>query len=64
MIDHFLIGVVLLIIGAALLYIGVPNKAGQSPRFLRFEASLVLYPPLIMVCIALGAAQIASAIFK
>ena len=30
MIDHFLIGIVMLIIGATLLYIGSPNKAGQK----------------------------------
>jgi hypothetical protein len=64
MIDHFLIGVVLLIIGAALLYIGVPNKAGQHPRFLRFDASVVLYPPLIMIFGAMGVVEIVSAIFR
>jgi hypothetical protein len=48
----------LLLIGAAVLALIL------GPRFLQFDASIVLYPPLIMVCIALGAAQIASAIFK
>lgn len=53
------IGVTLLGIGAVLLFIGMP-KHGVSPRFLRFEAALILYTPLILVFLALGAAEIIS----
>jgi hypothetical protein len=45
-----------------LLFIGLLDKSGQSPRFLRFEASLVLYPPLIMVFFALGAIELVMAL--
>ena len=38
--SDILIGVVMLIIGGALIFIGLPNKAGVSPRFLRSDASL------------------------
>lgn len=55
-------GVVLIAIGAVLLFIGLPDRSGQSPRFFRFEASLVLYPPLIMVFFALGAMQLVMAL--
>jgi hypothetical protein len=41
--NDILIGVVMLIIGGALTFFGLPNKAGVSPRFLQFDASLVLY---------------------
>jgi hypothetical protein len=56
--QDFLIGVASLAIAVALLFIGLPNKQGVSPRFLRFEASMVLYPPLVMVFFATGAAEL------
>ena len=52
--SDILIGGVMLIIGGALIFIGLPNKAGVSPRFLQFDASLVLYPPLVLLFIAGG----------
>ena len=47
--NNLVLGVVLVLLAAGLLYIGTPNKAGQHPRFLQFEASLVLFPPLILI---------------
>ena len=47
--SDILIGIVMLVIGGGLMFIGLPNRAGVSPRFLRFESSLVLYPPLVLV---------------
>ena len=56
--NDILIGVVMLIIAGALIFIGLPNKAGVSPRFLQFDASLVLYPPLVLLFIAGGFAEL------
>ena len=56
--SDILIGVVMLIIGGALIFFGLPNKAGVSPRFLQFDASLVLYPPLVLLFIAGGFAEL------
>lgn len=53
-----IIGVIMLAVSAALIYFGLPDKLGESPRFLRFGAASVLYPPLILVFIALGTAQV------
>jgi hypothetical protein len=50
------IGLVLFVVGVLLVIIGMP-KHGQHPRFLRFEASLVIYPAVIMVCLAFGVAM-------
>ena len=50
------IGLVLFVIGVLLVFIGIP-KHGESPRFLRFEASLVLYPAVIMVFLAFAVAM-------
>jgi hypothetical protein len=56
--NDILIGVALLMIAGGLIFIGLPNKAGVSPRFLRFDASVVLYPPLILVFVAGGFAEL------
>ena len=50
------IGLVLFVVGVLLIIIGMP-KHGESPRFLRFEASLVVYPAVIMVFLAFGVAM-------
>jgi hypothetical protein len=39
-----------------LVIIGI-SKHGQHPRFLRFEASIVIYPAVIMVFLAVGVAM-------
>jgi hypothetical protein len=53
-------GFVMLAVAATLIVIGRPNKAGEHPKFLRFGAALVLYPPFILVFIALGVAAVLS----
>ncbi|MFZ0624135.1 MAG: hypothetical protein WAM76_19315 [Pseudolabrys sp.] len=56
--NDILIGVVLLAIAGGLIFIGLPNKAGVSPRFLRFEAAVVLFPPLVLTFFAGGFAEL------
>lgn len=51
-------GFLMLALAAFLIFIGRPDRAGEHPKFLRFEAALVLYPPLILGFIALGAAAV------
>jgi hypothetical protein len=53
-------GLVMLTVAVILIVIGRPNKAGEHPKFLRFGAALVLYPPFILVFIALGLAAVIS----
>jgi hypothetical protein len=54
------IGIALVAIALLLIFVARPDKAGRHPRFLRFDASLVLYPPVIMVFGVMGAAEIIS----
>jgi hypothetical protein len=56
----FTVGLAILLCAAALIYLGRPDGEGNSPRFLRFGAALVLYPPVILVVIAFGAAEVIS----
>jgi ABC-type transport system involved in multi-copper enzyme maturation permease subunit len=53
-----IVGIVLIAIAVFLIYIGRPNKSGQHLRFLRFDAMVVLYPPVILVFAVLGGAEI------
>ena len=64
MTEELVIGVVLLATAAGLMFVGLPNKAGASPRFLRFEAAIVLYPPVVMVFFAGGIAEIVTALLR
>ena len=53
MLGEFAIGAALLVAAVVLFFIGIPRH-GESPRFLRFDASLVLYPAVIMTFLAFG----------
>ena len=55
---NFAIGAVLLLSAVVLIYLGRPDKEGNSPGFLQFGAALVLYPPAILVVLAFGAAEV------
>ena len=59
-----LIGIVLLAIAVGLIFIGLPNKAGVSPRFLQFEVSLVLFPPVVLVFLAGGFAELIAGFLR
>ena len=52
----------MLVIAFALLWVARPNKAGVHPRFLQFNAALVLYPPIILAFFAMGVAAVISSI--
>lgn len=49
-------------VAGVLLFIGLPDRCGASPRFLRFDAAPILYPPVILVFLAMGAANLISAV--
>lgn len=53
-------GIATLAVALLLIWLGRPDKTGIHRRFLRFNAALVLYPPLILSCFAFGVAAIIS----
>ena len=55
------LGIVMCAVGVLLVFIGMP-KHGVTPRFLRFDAAMVLYPPLVLTFLAFGAALIFRAL--
>ena len=57
-------GTAMLIAAFLLIWAGSPDKSGAHPRFLRFDAAMVLYPPIILACFAMGTAAVISSIWK
>lgn len=55
---NFSIGLVLVCVAAGLIFVGMPDKNHVSPRFLRFGAALVLYPPVVLVVLSFGIAEV------
>jgi hypothetical protein len=53
-------GTAMLVTALVVILVGRPNKDGVHPRFLRFDAALVLYPPIILALIAMGLAAVLS----
>ena len=62
MVGEFAIGAVFVVVAVVLVLIGIP-KHGQNPRFLRFDASLVLFPPVVMTFLAVGVALMLRAYY-
>jgi hypothetical protein len=59
-IQDLLIGIVALAIAAGLLVIALPNRYGESPRFLQFYAAPMVYPAVVLVFLGLGFAELIS----
>ncbi|HZT26170.1 MAG TPA: hypothetical protein VFA57_10745 [Pseudolabrys sp.] len=55
-------GVACLAIGVVLIVLGWP-RGGVNPRFLQFRAAVVVYPPIVLVFLTAGAAQLLTALF-
>ena len=62
--SDILVGAALIAVAVVLLWIGMPDKNGITPRFLRFEIAPLIYPPLILAIFAIGAANLVSAIIR
>jgi hypothetical protein len=56
--QDLLIGIAALAIATGLLVIGLPNRRGESPRFLQFHAAPMLYPAVILIFLAIGIAEL------
>jgi hypothetical protein len=62
MVGEFAIGAAFVVVAVVLVFIGIP-KHGEIPRFLRFDASIVLFPPVIMTFLAFGVALMLRAYY-
>jgi hypothetical protein len=55
---NFSIGLILVGVAVGLIFVGMPDKNNVNPRYLRFGAALVLYPPLVLVVLSFGIAEV------
>jgi hypothetical protein len=55
-------GIAMLAVAVVMIWAGRPDKTGVHPRFLRFDAALVLYPPIILAFFAMGVAALLSSV--
>ena len=53
-------GLAMLAFAGFLIFIGCPGKDAVHRKYRRFNAALVLYPPIILVFMAVGIAAIVS----
>jgi hypothetical protein len=58
--QHLLIGLVSLAAAFVLFFVGLPNRQGESPRFLQFRTAPMLYPAAVPVFLAIGLAELIS----
>jgi hypothetical protein len=61
--SELVIGIGMLVLGFALVWFGMPNKIGQSPRFLHSVFMQMIYPALALIFIAIGVAELLVAWF-
>jgi hypothetical protein len=49
-----------LAVAFGLLFVGLPNRRGESPRFLQFKAAPMIYPAAVLSFFSLGFAGLIS----
>jgi hypothetical protein len=62
--ESILAGAVLLAIAGALIFVALPDKNHESPRFLRFHSAMVVYPPFVLVFLVSGATALVMGILN
>ena len=62
MMTDLVIGLTLFAVGVVLFVIGLPKKGGR-PQFMEKHAAPMLYPPLVLIFLVSGLAEIISALF-
>ena len=58
--DHLLIGLFAIATGFGLLMLGLPNRRGESPRFLRRSSLSILYAPVVLVFLVVGIVELVA----
>jgi hypothetical protein len=52
------IGIAAIIVAAAMVWFGMPNRAGESPPFLRNSLLQMLYPAIVVAVVAFAIAEL------
>jgi multisubunit Na+/H+ antiporter MnhC subunit len=62
MMPDLIIGLTLLAVGVILFVVGLPKKSGRPP-FMESHSAPMLYPPLVLIFLVSGLAEIITALF-
>ena len=63
MASEIIIGIGALVLGVAMIWVGMPNKAGQNPRLLRSGFMQMIYPAAILAFMVAGVAELLKALY-
>lgn len=56
------IGIGALVVGLAMIWFGMPNKAGENPRLLRLGFMQMIYPAIVLMFLVAGPAELLKAL--
>jgi hypothetical protein len=59
--SDIVIGTGALVIGIAMVWFGMPNKAGENPRLLRIGFMQMIYPAVVLMFVVTGVAELLKA---
>ena len=62
--SDIIVGTISFAVAGVLLFVAMPDRRGISPRFLRFKAAPIVYPPVILVFWAIGAASLIAPLLR
>ena len=63
MASDLVIGIGALVVGCAMIWFGMPNKAAESPRLLRLGFMQMIYPAVVLTFFVTGAAELLKAVY-
>lgn len=62
MASELVIGIGALVVGVAMIWFGMPNKAGESPRLLLLSFMQMIYPAVVLMFVVTGVAELLKAL--
>jgi hypothetical protein len=61
--SDLVIGIGALVVGLAMIWFGMPNKAAESPRLLRSGFMQMIYPAVVLTFFVTGVAELLKAVY-
>jgi hypothetical protein len=60
--SELVIGIGAYVVGIALIWFAMPNKAGENPRLLRMGFMQMIYPATVLAFLVMGTAELLQVI--
>jgi hypothetical protein len=61
--SELVLGIGALVVGIAMIWFGMPNKAAESPRLLRSGFMQMIYPAVVLIFVVVGIAELLKALY-